>query len=92
LSSAAVSELSTDTAVMAIGGFPGNDPVPTLNQVQDYVAHDRITYYIVPNSGNDPGPRGFGGQHHNDIADWVEAHFKPIRVESTTFYDLSSKP
>jgi hypothetical protein len=33
-SSAAGLELSTDTAVMAIGGFSGSDPAPTLSQFQ----------------------------------------------------------
>ena len=30
-------ELSTDTAVMAIGGFGGSDPVPTLGEFQQDV-------------------------------------------------------
>ena len=37
-SAAAGLELQTHTAVMAIGGFSGNDPVPTLSEFQQYVA------------------------------------------------------
>ncbi|TSE00481.1 glycosyltransferase family 39 protein [Skermania sp. ID1734] len=106
-SSAAALELSSDTAVMAIGGFM-NDPVPTLAQFQDYVRNHEVTYYIVQARPNLPGmpqpgkpakgdARGgenfsamldrFGG--HQDIADWVAAHFTPTTVGSATVYDLT---
>ncbi len=87
-SPAASLELSTDTAVMALGGFQGVDPVPTLGQFQRYVAEHRIAYYIVPKTGNGPGPRGYGSERHADIADWVEANFTPTRVGPDTVYDL----
>ncbi|MFQ6328934.1 ArnT family glycosyltransferase [Nocardia sp. CWNU-33] len=45
-SPAAALELSSDTAVMAIGGFK-NDPTPTLGEFQDYVKKGEVTYYIV---------------------------------------------
>jgi 4-amino-4-deoxy-L-arabinose transferase-like glycosyltransferase len=89
-STAAGLELSTNTAVMAIGGFSGTDPVPTLSQFQDYVAKHRITYYISPDNSSDRGPGGFGGQQHTDISDWVAANFKPIKVGSDTVYDLTA--
>jgi hypothetical protein len=55
-SSAASLELSTDTAVMAIGGFSGIDPVPTLSQFQDDVAQHKVAYHItVNNRGRGPG-------------------------------------
>ncbi|WP_442942746.1 ArnT family glycosyltransferase [Nocardia sp. NBC_01503] len=41
-------ELASRTAVMAIGGFTSEDPVPTLPRFQQYVHDHRITYYIVP--------------------------------------------
>lgn len=47
---AATLELSSDTAVMAIGGFTGEDPVPTLAQFQDYVREHRVTYYLAQNA------------------------------------------
>lgn len=52
-SPAAALELSTDTAVMAIGGFK-NDPTPTLGQFIDYVKSHQVTYYVVQ-SRNDRG-------------------------------------
>ena len=89
-STAAGLELSTNTALMAIGGFSGTDPVPTLSQFQDYVASHRITYYIVPANNNDRGPGGFGGQQHTDISNWVAANFKAIKVGSDTVYALTA--
>ncbi len=49
--------LGTDTAVMAIGGFSGGDPSPTLEQFQQYVADGEISYFIASGSGGG----GFGG-------------------------------
>ena len=46
-STAAGLELATDTAVMAIGGFSGTDPTPTLQQFQDDVAKHRVAYYLA---------------------------------------------
>ncbi|MEV0669932.1 glycosyltransferase family 39 protein [Mycobacterium sp. NPDC050441] len=83
-------ELSTDTAVMAIGGFTGSDPVPTLAQFQTYVADRQIAYYILPESkGSDHGGF-FSNNSHTDISDWVKANFTSTKVGSDTVYDLSA--
>ena len=42
---------------MAIGGFNGSDPSPTLEQFQAYVAAGRIHYFI--------GGGNFGGGRSN---------------------------
>jgi 4-amino-4-deoxy-L-arabinose transferase-like glycosyltransferase len=89
-STAAGLELSTNTAVMAIGGFSGSDPVPTLSQFQQYVANHQVTYFIAPND-KAGGPGAFGGrQQHSDITNWVTATFTPIKVGSDTVYDLTT--
>jgi 4-amino-4-deoxy-L-arabinose transferase-like glycosyltransferase len=87
-SAAAGLELSTNTAVMAIGGFGGSDPAPTLGEFQQDVANHRITYYIAPANNRHPG--GFGSQSHTDITQWVAAHFAPMTVGSETVYDLTA--
>jgi hypothetical protein len=89
-SGAATLELATNTAVMAIGGFSGSDPVPTLSQFQDFVANHRVTYYIVAGKAeaNEPGGGASGG--HTDITNWVAADFTPIKVASDTIYDLTT--
>jgi hypothetical protein len=86
-SSAASLELSTGTAVMAVGGFSGSDPVPTLSQFQDDVAQHKVAYYIVENNrGHGPG---WGSRSHADIAKWVAATFRSTTVGDATVYNLS---
>ena len=85
-SAAAGLELSTDTAVMAIGGFSGSDPVPSLSQFQDDVTNHRIGYYIAPDTTRGPGR----GRQHTDISRWVAANFVPRTTGSATVYDLSA--
>jgi 4-amino-4-deoxy-L-arabinose transferase-like glycosyltransferase len=87
-SPAASLELSTNTPVMAVGGFLGIDPVPTLDQFQDYVASHQVTYYIVPDPNTDRFP--VGRDAHNDIANWVAANFRSMKVGSDTVYDLTA--
>jgi 4-amino-4-deoxy-L-arabinose transferase-like glycosyltransferase len=85
-SAAAALELSTRTPVMAVGGFLGIDPVPTLRQFQNYVAHHQVGYYIVPDPANDFFPAG--RDEHMDITNWVAGNFKSTKVGSDTVYDL----
>ncbi|MDT5016153.1 MAG: hypothetical protein QOD39_2313, partial [Mycobacterium sp.] len=87
-SSAAGLELSTDTAVMAIGGFSGSDPAPTLSQLQYDVAQHKVAYYIVVNTrGRGPG---WGNRGHADIGKWVAATFPSSTVGDSTVYNLSA--
>jgi 4-amino-4-deoxy-L-arabinose transferase-like glycosyltransferase len=87
-SSAAGLELSTGTAVMAIGGFSGSDPAPTLSQFQDDVAQHKVAYYIVMNTrGRGPG---WGNRGHADIAKWVADTFHSSTVGDATVYNLSA--
>ncbi|HEY0576529.1 MAG TPA: glycosyltransferase family 39 protein [Pseudonocardia sp.] len=55
-------ELSSQTAVMAIGGFIGSDPAPTLAQFQADVAAGRIHYFIPEQPRGGPGGQPGGGQ------------------------------
>ena len=52
--SAAGVQLATGEPVMAIGGFNGSDPAPTLEQFQRYVAEGRIHWFL----GGRPHGRG----------------------------------
>ncbi|AEV81588.1 glycosyl transferase [Actinoplanes sp. SE50] len=79
-------QLATEKPVMAVGGFNGTDPSPTLAQFKAYVAAGRIHYFI--------GGRGFdgGGSGSSDssrIAEWVASTFTAKTVGSTTVYDLT---
>jgi 4-amino-4-deoxy-L-arabinose transferase-like glycosyltransferase len=80
---AATLELRTGTAVMAIGGFVGSDPSPTLEQFQAYVSNGEIHYFIAGGMGGGPG-RG-----NSEISQWVQQHFTAQTVGNQTVYDLT---
>ena len=83
--SAAGYQLATDDPVMAIGGFNGTDPAPTLAQFEGYVAAG-IHYFIA-------GGTGFGGSGTGTagaITSWVERHFTARTVDGVTLYDLAA--
>ncbi|MEV4044780.1 glycosyltransferase family 39 protein [Streptomyces sp. NPDC049744] len=84
---AASYQLGTGAPVMAIGGFNGTDPSPTLAQFKQYVADGRIHYFIGGGTGG-----GMGGDSGtaSQITAWVEATFKEVTAGSATFYDLTS--
>ena len=81
--------LSSQTSVMAIGGFNGSDPSPTLAEFKADVAAGRIHYYIVTqDSAGFRGTRG-GSDVAADIAGWVETTFTRETIGGVTVYDLS---
>lgn len=82
-------QLAAGAPVMAVGGFNGTDPAPTLEQFIGDVAQRRIHYFIV-------GPTMMmGHQNGGDtvesaaIRDWVEARFPELTVDGTVVYDLT---
>jgi 4-amino-4-deoxy-L-arabinose transferase-like glycosyltransferase len=89
--SAASLELATGgQAVMAIGGFTGSDPAPTLAQFKAYVAAGDITYYIAGGGlgGGLGGGPGRGSGSASQITSWVEAHFTSVKIGGQTVYVL----
>jgi 4-amino-4-deoxy-L-arabinose transferase-like glycosyltransferase len=81
-------QLATGDPVMAIGGFNGSDPSPTLEQFQQYVAAGRIHWFI--------GGAGFGGQmggsrSSSQISQWVQENFTARTVDGITLYDLTAR-
>ncbi|MGW5038273.1 ArnT family glycosyltransferase [Streptomyces parvulus] len=83
---AASYQLGTGEPVMAIGGFNGTDPSPTLARFKEYVADGRIHYFIGGGTG---GGMGGGSGTASQITSWVEANFKKVTAGSATFYDLT---
>ena len=78
-------QLATGFPVMAIGGFNGSDPSPTLEQFQQYVAEGRIHYFIASSTGGGPGGNGT-----SEISSWVQANFESTTVDGVTLYDLTA--
>jgi 4-amino-4-deoxy-L-arabinose transferase-like glycosyltransferase len=83
-------QLATGEPVMAIGGFNGTDPAPTLAQFQKYVAEGRIHYYIGGGGGFGPGGNSTTS-YSSAIATWVKAHYTARTVDGVTVYDLTAR-
>jgi 4-amino-4-deoxy-L-arabinose transferase-like glycosyltransferase len=84
---AASYQLATGEPVMAIGGFNGTDPSPTLAQFKQYVADGRVHYFIASGMGGGPGGGADGSS--SQISSWIEANFEEVTVGSATFHDLT---
>lgn len=80
-------QLATGDPVMAIGGFNGTDPAPTLAQFQQYVRDGKIHYFIA-------GGRGLGSgttsSNAEQISSWVQQNFTGTTVGGVTVYDLTT--
>ncbi|MFE4577201.1 ArnT family glycosyltransferase [Streptomyces chartreusis] len=83
---AASYQLSTGDPVMAIGGFNGTDPSPTLAEFKKYVTDGRIHYFIASGSG---GMGGSSSGSSSQISSWVQENFESVTVDGSTFYDLT---
>ena len=85
--SAAGAQLATGEPVMAIGGFNGSDPAPTLEQFQRFVAEGRIHYFL---GGGRMGGGSMGGSDAaRQISAWVQRSFTASSVGGATVYDLA---
>lgn len=81
-------QLATGLPVMAIGGFNGSDPSPTLAQFKQYVADGRIHYFIASGGGGRGGMNA-SGSTSTEISTWVTSTFEAQTVDGITVYDLS---
>jgi 4-amino-4-deoxy-L-arabinose transferase-like glycosyltransferase len=89
--SAASLELNSNGApVMAIGGFTGSDPAPSLAEFKKLVAEHEIHYFIGGGMGGGGGFGGAGSSDASQITSWVESHFTSKTVGGTTVYNLTS--
>jgi 4-amino-4-deoxy-L-arabinose transferase-like glycosyltransferase len=87
-------QLGSGEPVMAIGGFNGTDPAPTLAQFEKYVSEGKIHYFISGSGGfgggGGPGGTGSTSDDASQITSWVESHYTAETVGGVTVYDLSS--
>ncbi len=80
-------QLASGRPVLAVGGFNGTDPAPTLPEFQDMVHNGRIHYFI--GDGAMSSTATGGSDAGRQIAEWVAAHYEAQRVSGVTVYDLS---
>jgi 4-amino-4-deoxy-L-arabinose transferase-like glycosyltransferase len=78
-------QLASSLPVLAVGGFNGTDPFPTLQQFQEYVRSGAIRYFLggVMMQGNS------GSDVSQQIAGWVADNFTASTVDGVTVYGLS---
>ena len=82
-------QLAAEAPVMAVGGFNGTDPAPTLAQFQQYVADGKI-HWFVGGAGSDARGSDTGGSDAAaEIAGWVQQNFTAQTVDGVTLYDLT---
>ncbi|HET9060053.1 MAG TPA: glycosyltransferase family 39 protein [Acidimicrobiales bacterium] len=82
-------ELATGRAAMAIGGWRGTDPVPTLRRFQHLVADGKIGYFIP--AGPADGvyvPRSDARSPARQITAWVSRHFVAATIGGERLFDL----
>jgi hypothetical protein len=85
--SAAGVQLATGEPVMAIGGFNGSDPWPTLEEFETLVAAGEVHYFLSGGAGGGPGG---GAGTSSEIAEWVSSTFSSSSVGGATVYDLTT--
>jgi 4-amino-4-deoxy-L-arabinose transferase-like glycosyltransferase len=81
-------EIATGLPVMAMGGFTGSDPAPTLAQLKSYIASGKLRFVLA-------GSSGFGGVVGGDTTStdrtaWVTSTCKLVSYGGTsTLYDCA---
>ncbi|HEX8511392.1 MAG TPA: glycosyl transferase, partial [Propionibacteriaceae bacterium] len=87
---AASYQLATGSPVMAIGGFNGSDPSPTLDEFKALVAANKIHYYIGGAQGGRGMQQNGGSNAAAEISAWVTENFTATTVGSSILYDLTA--
>ena len=86
-------QLASGAPIMAVGGFNGTDPSPTLEEFRSYVADRQIHYFIRGKMMiGHWGGASTGSRESADIAEWVETHYTPQTVDRVIIYDLTQSP
>jgi 4-amino-4-deoxy-L-arabinose transferase-like glycosyltransferase len=80
-------QLASGAAVMAVGGFNGTDPSPTLAQFQTYVHNGQIHYFLGDGAMSDTSTGG--SDAGRQIAEWVADNYTATSVDGVTVHDLS---
>ena len=90
-------EIATGLPVMAMGGFTGSDPAPSLDQLKNYIASGKLRFVVTSGGmgggGFGRGGAGFGGLGGTGISDvgtWVTSNCKSVNYGgSATLYDCA---
>lgn len=83
-------QLATGSPVLAVGGFNGTDPAPTVQEFQQLVADKKIHYFIHGVMMGNWRGQNSGSRDATDIASWVQSHYTAVPVAGVTIYDLTA--
>ncbi len=81
-------EIATGLPVMAMGGFTGSDPAPTLAQLKSYIASGKLRFVLAGGgAGGFPG----GSTDTSDRTTWVTSTCKVVNYggSSSSLYDCA---
>ena len=85
-------QLATGDPAMAIGGWTGGDPVPSLAEFKKMVAHHQVHYFIPAGTyGGIVLGASQAGSDACQVTGWVERNFAARRVSGVVVYDLSGR-
>ncbi|MDQ0031015.1 glycosyltransferase family 39 protein [Arthrobacter bambusae] len=79
-------QLESSKPVLAVGGFDGTDPFPTLEQFQTMVHQGSVGSFVIQNL---PPLTVEGRGESARIVQWVENNFRPEIVDGATVYSLA---
>jgi hypothetical protein len=83
-------QLASNAPVMAVGGFNGTDPAPTLAQFQEDVAEGRIHWFVGGAGSDARGSTTGGSDAAAQISEWVQQTFPARTVDGVTLHDLTA--
>ncbi|MFF2297123.1 ArnT family glycosyltransferase [Arthrobacter sp. NPDC058127] len=79
-------QLDSSRAILAVGGFDGTDPFPTLEQFQSMVRSGEVGSFVIQNV---PPLTADGRGESARIVQWVENNFRPEMIDGASFYRLT---
>ena len=83
-------EIATGLPVMAMGGFTGSDPAPTLAQLQGYVASGKLRFVLASGGSGGLGGGIGGAGASSSIDSWVTSTCKAVNYGgSASLYDCA---
>ncbi|MDP9887101.1 glycosyltransferase family 39 protein [Pseudarthrobacter enclensis] len=84
--SAANYQMETGRPIMALGGFTGSDPFPTMDEFTNLVGDGKIGALVIQNL---PPVTAEGRGDAARIVAWVRHHYSAQMIDGAEFYDLA---
>jgi hypothetical protein len=74
--------MKTNYAVMAMGGFGGNDPALTVSKLEKMVKDGEINYFLLSSS--------WGRNQDSSVTDWIKKHCTKVPASEWSNQSSSS--